>query len=1808
MDSNSPLMKIWDVLPPADSTRVIAALRQDAVLWSALIQGGLLQKAVDLPLAAAEYWTPARLGLLSADLLALLDGLTTSLQTELPVPVQQEALHCCDMLLTAGQFPSDRSDLEGALFCALALRDRYRLTRSWSDVFREPSEQAASLGPAVQARWRAVLACLPGLVPEPLSLLHAAAALPEPTGCDWACHSILSMPITAEERMETLIALLRERTGAQQIRWCRHLRAAGHASLAQNLAAALASDSGEIDEQFLQDAADDVEGLSLHMTDLFQRAALQQLAGDENTACALLERAQHHLLRAYAGMQVQIAGLSSDAPAWPELSARELIRQAADNPLVAQNLLLGAGSRAVGAHNLESLLPEEDQPALGLLYRAQIAANAGDVDAAQALARQSVPLLLKECGSKSLPYAGAAFAWDSAGALQILQALGLQPEACQVAEAVLSRRPADSKLIRQAVKLYHSGGDPARALEWARLGVILTPDDLASRRTYAGLCEAVAAWDDGLCGWEAVLSLQENPPAADLLGLARCAYHCGQFDRSLHVCHEVLAQDPDDGLAEALLGEIALRNGQREEAVRHLSRATLLAPDEPRPWLSLASIYRAGGDRQRDLETLHAAVLAVPESGELHFALAKSCLDMGMPTEALPHLQEAARLTPAVPEVAWKLGKTLSQLGHARQARRVLEAARAHWPAHPQVALADAESLMEAGDLESAIAPLEVAVNSEAAEIKWFLLYAEALIGYTPERMVDASAADPQRLERATKALQTVLEASPQDFEAGVLLAETLHVQGKSQEAFAIYTGLVDEPRAGLPEWRWRVQAGFGQVALVNDQIETAVAALREATQAQPENIALHQLLTLAYRGADLAEEAAQAARQTLQLDSQDLDNLTWYIDTMKALGKVSDTIDALQAVTQLAPERAGFWNLLAQVQAEKGNPSAARAALESLLKLENLVASDFQHAAASYTLLGDSASALACLDKAVMAAQPASAALLFEVAALRQQLQQPEAALEAVQAAAAQEPESLALHVFQADLLAELNQLQSALDTLERALRLLECQPESAGEADDLPQGSLSDAWWNSLRDPAAIYTRFALLLRAAGSLSAALNHAEKALELNPDSLPLRFLSAELARGMLNHTKAERFTDLSDLAMPDGEEENPWLHAITVLRAEMTLDRGLDTEAQHMGMALVPAQENTRSLALQARLQNRAGDWSEANNAYAAALRCVKNRSAGSLRDIEWEDLFTGGSRLALAEAALDLEYWAEALKEMEAYTAEHPQEALAHLRRARALVLCAERQHLCAALRSTTHAPGADALSGAAFERFERAIQAAARLANTVEVSTWQARGRAAFQPGLQHAPAVAKLPNPGEHAPALMAVLRLANNAENAIRIMPHYPQSPALQLELALCYHGRDALKGLQAARSAAEAEPDRPLYHAARALLAQAAGEEREALLAIQTALTQWPDEPQWQAWAAELCRQTGDERGAVAHYEQCLSLDPANIDTALALGWLYMSNGQAGAAVTMLERACLATPDHVDALLLLAQARRMTGDLTGALDNAQAAARLAPDLVAPKLMCGEIALQAGKPAVALEHARAALLLNPIDPDAVLFLSRVFVQTGALSDGLAVLEKALPTLGNVQPVLLERANLIHRLYGPQVALGVFMELGQMFPQDAQILSLLAQTQADCGDVKGAERSAFAAYHINPNLPQLNVLLGRLQRAAGQLDQAIHFFSEAIRQSPADVEPYLDLGEAYLDRREHLQALHTYQQAIKIAPRDFRPFYQAANVLRDSKDYIGAEAMLRRAAELAPGDLNIRRQLGAVIALNLVHNSQEANAAL
>ena len=86
----------------------------------------------------------------------------------------------------------------------------------------------------------------------------------------------------------------------------------------------------------------------------------------------------------------------------------------------------------------------------------------------------------------------------------------------------------------------------------------------------------------------------------------------------------------------------------------------------------------------------------------------------------------------------------------------------------------------------------------------------------------------------------------------------------------------------------------------------------------------------------------------------------------------------------------------------------------------------------------------------------------------------------------------------------------------------------------------------------------------------------------------------------------------------------------------------------------------------------------------------------------------------------------------------------------------------------------------------------------------------------------------------------------------------------------------------------------------------------------------------------------------------------------------------------------------------------------------------------------------------------------------------------------------------------------------------------------------------------------------------------------------------------MDGYLELGKVYLERRQNTQAVEVFMAAAKIAPQDYRSYYQAGLALKDSRDYMGAESMLRHAAHLAPQEVSIHRQLGAVVALNLVYN--------
>jgi tetratricopeptide (TPR) repeat protein len=164
-----------------------------------------------------------------------------------------------------------------------------------------------------------------------------------------------------------------------------------------------------------------------------------------------------------------------------------------------------------------------------------------------------------------------------------------------------------------------------------------------------------------------------------------------------------------------------------------------------------------------------------------------------------------------------------------------------------------------------------------------------------------------------------------------------------------------------------------------------------------------------------------------------------------------------------------------------------------------------------------------------------------------------------------------------------------------------------------------------------------------------------------------------------------------------------------------------------------------------------------------------------------------------------------------------------------------------------------------------------------------------------------------------------------------------------------------------------------------------------------------------------------------------------------------------------------------------------------------------------------------------------------------------------------------------------------------------ELSQRHPYDLNVIKILANLYYEIEDYQAAEVVARKSLHLQSNQPEIHLLLGKIARHQGQLDQALNHFSKAAVATGDGVEPWLEMGEIYLDQQDSEKAMAAFREAYSRNNNDYRAYYKTGQLLRDLKDYQAAEKMLRIASSLSPKDTNIRRQLAAVIALNLVHSS-------
>ena len=329
------------------------------------------------------------------------------------------------------------------------------------------------------------------------------------------------------------------------------------------------------------------------------------------------------------------------------------------------------------------------------------------------------------------------------------------------------------------------------------------------------------------------------------------------------------------------------------------------------------------------------------------------------------------------------------------------------------------------------------------------------------------------------------------------------------------------------------------------------------------------------------------------------------------------------------------------------------------------------------------------------------------------------------------------------------------------------------------------------------------------------------------------------------------------------------------------------------------------------------------------------------------------------------------------------------------------------------------------------------------------------------------------------------------------------------------------------------------------------------------------------------------------------------------LGRLYFDNSNEdprllSLALKSFENVIALDQNDVDALISLATTQCLMNDLEKAESNARNALVLAPNRADIYQLLSEIAIRNNDFQGAYEYANKALLTNPKDIQSTITLVKSLSALGRHAEALGKLDVVIAATADPKWLHLERVNILRKLDGPRAALAELIALTNAYPNEFDILYALSKSHLEVGEPVNAVSVAQKALEActdktSPNeKANLYLMIGQILRQAGQLDQSIENLNAAIQLAPDRLEPYLELGLARKERREYQQALQIFERATIIAPDDPRAPFQAGLALKESKDYKSSETMLRKAVSLAPNDLNIRRQLAAVVALNLVHN--------
>lgn len=1851
--------RITEDLRSSDLAWLLPNLRQDFGVWNSLNDSTYYEMFLQSKSAGSAYipddFSPGRLALLALDQVNTTAIDPKNLFDSIDDQVIQMAIRSFnDQTL----FHVDPQDLSTAGLIALAQVYKYRATNSWSGLLNAIQENACQIwmtpiaclfGFVEDSAGLLNVMVQPGTSSSRYKLaIHAALSNPIPPNDQITifmglCHGTYGDPLPPTDRLLFIRELFEQRPQIAVDFCSKWLETPPEFYKPINLNPKYTDENiNRLAESLFQIEVRRISGKSQNLADLLvdEDTIIHNLYTDlinhiivHKSGC-LLEKSSTQDLSNICEKAIQTTRLNFSTD---KQSARQ-----AELALTLSNQ--GFLDEAI------KLLPNPEEPLpdeVNILYAiAKLAFQTGDHQRSWSAVSRILELVNGESAIDEVAIWGEYYSQVNLG--KLLLDLHKPTEASRVFGLALQICPNDANLLKMQADSYKSSHLNQESAETLHVLVSLNPEHLDYRRAYAQSLEDIEDWE--ACLKERSIVMETNQgnanslPNKDRYAYAYCALKANHPELTLNVCNDILTKNQEDSQAMIYTGEAYLLISETEKGLEFLIRATHVSPHLSEAWLALADAQKKIYPTKTVIETLKNASQAVPDSSQIHFALGDLYLQDNAPTLALPNLQAAVELSPDDPQILVSYGQALKLLGHIEESREALSKAYRLEPNFPGLAQMYAKILVDLGELEDAISPLEMLINLKSSnDLTPYLDYARCVL--TLNRL--GSFTNPPM--KALIALNEVLQIDPELAEAKALTAEALTANGENELAFQAFREALDTSLTEDKDWFERLSFGFGCVASSIGKHDIAIAALQEAGQANPNNPAVFMALSDAYLSANLPEDAMRSARSVLVIDGDNPDKLAWFAkqvaklicdekpdisNSATALSKQvpSEALTALDKAIQLAPTRTDLLVQLGNFQSSIGALAEAQGTFASIASLDFATIDDLKSASVYLSEIGDHSSAIACLENGISQDQKTSTkhdpSLYTSLAQEYVNNHDHTSAINTLDKAIDIIPEDNSLISLKIDILLGLGQSFDALNCIESAL-----QKTSGGK----PK---TDLLFLASR-----------INRSMGDFSAAIKYANMGVAFtqkegaknNISQLPIQHRTqiAELYRALIQPDQAYQIIQSgTNSDTLDFSDEQSYLDFIC-LHTELALETGEQIRPGIQNVQLEPSHPFfSRLMAINARLMNKAGNYKQAEQLFQLALNKTINPDQATNLPSWSAPYHKYLNMISVIEAAQDLGLWDQAMAFARQVAESAADEPLSHLNLARTIVLKAEYNNLCEIVEVTKHKPSKDSISSETFHLCKQYLDHAKSILEVYQdelivnmhemtndqVYRWQARADIVFKYNEEANPEPSEILahqlTPGDLSALIYHLHNLhlqdpdGDSLTRIIKLARSYPRNPAVILQVALALHDNNPTEAMKSLQSVLEQNPysKNSTIAFCKILLAKIALNLEEydiALEAAESALEFWQDEPCWHTLAAQICKRTSDISSATSHLLEAANLAPNNITYHMELGKVYFDNANEdprmlNQALKSFENALALDQNDVFALTYLANTQYLLNDLEIAEVNARNALVLAPNRPDLYQLLSEIAIRNNDFQGSYEYANKAIQLSPKDTQSIVMLAKSLSALGRHNEALAKLNAIIPLVQEAKYLHLERVKILQKIDGPRAALNELKTLTNSYPDDFNILNALSTSYIEVGEPENAVSVAQQALKVSNEKTShneqanLHLMIGQVLRQSGQLDQSIQHLSEAIQLAPNRLEPYLELGLARKERREYQQALQIFERATIIAPDDPRAPYQAGLALKESKDYKSSETMLRRAVSLAPNDLSIRRQLAAVVALNLVHN--------